>query len=424
MNAYNFDMLFYALNGRSPGPGLTGRADFDIYTPSKRLPIPFLQKELVARIENSIATNLALHTDPIISLSAGYDATTILAACVKLGIKVKTFSYGSEDCPKNSDVRISKDTAMRFGVKHDIWPMNHFSTEEIQVKNAAFFEKRANRCDELGAWMFFAGTSSDRKEPRPFFIFGDECFGWRACRIRTNSDLLLSIGVQPTIHPIQEFLNKDIMDEFSEAYHEELNRIIGRAVHLDRWHDKKDFLYFHERIQKVILPWRACFAARFGNYATPLLDRHILEFISTLPGALRMNKALMRSAVRTAYPEYFRSRRATNSGAPSLAKVGSFSGDMLETMKKYAFNSGLNSNFINTIQGLPHAISDIVPKKGLKQTFKSHLNSIGFGSSLRRMIPPVYYCHKEYALSRLQIWLLREAMDNGHPITLPANGSA
>jgi hypothetical protein len=117
---------------------------------------------------------------------------------------------------------------------------------------------------------------------------------------------------------IEPFLNPDIIDPFREAYANELTRIVRRAEHLDDWHDKKDYLYFHERIQKVILPWRQQFAASFGEVALPLLDADILSLIGTLPSEERRGKRLMKRAVRAAFPKAFAFGRAVRSGAPVL----------------------------------------------------------------------------------------------------------
>lgn len=413
MEAYDFDMLFYGLNGRSPGPGTTNRSDFDICPSLMRISKKSLEKELVAKIEQSIATQLSSHGNIRISLSAGYDATTILAACIKLGINVKTFSYGSQDVPKDSDVAIARKTATHFGIQHDLWPMDCFSTKDIQVKNAVLFKNRANRCDEIGAWMHFAESSSTRGDKTPFFVFGDECLGSRACRITNSHDLLRSINIQPSIDPIKEFLNEDILEKFKKAYYREMDRIVGRTKHLKRWHDKKDFLYFHERLQKVILPWRECFASHFGRYAIPLLDKQILELIGTLPENLRMNKTLFRSAVRSAYPEFFRLKRATISGAPSLSKVAIFSGKAMDAVEHYALKNGLNSHFIMTIKNYTKTLSQNISNQGYRKLLMRLPKSTIFRYQIRRAFPPAHSCDKELLLSRLQIWLLREAIDDG-----------
>ena len=161
-------MLFYALNGREPGSSKTTPADFDI----KQNKIPEYheessQKQLVQLIEQSVEEELRRHKNVRLSLSAGYDASAILGACVSKGIRVRCFSYGSKNSPRNSDVEIARKMAQSTGMSHEIWPMDGYPAEEIQKSNSNWFEGVANRCGELGAWIYYQESLQPKEVDPP-----------------------------------------------------------------------------------------------------------------------------------------------------------------------------------------------------------------------------------------------------------------
>ncbi len=404
--------FFYALNGRAPGPASSTHLDFDI-TNSCPASLRSTEDDLISAIESAVIKCIAREPKNLfLSLSAGYDSTAILAAFVSKRQRVKTFSYGLTTPPQWSDVEIARQTARRLECQHKIWPMNSYPVDILQQENARLFGFRANRCGELGAWLHYRDEIAPTLTGRSLFVFGDECFGWNDSNIRHNNDLLHSIAVVTQTELIEPFLDHDINSIFREAYSNELSRIVKRAAHLDEWHDKKDFLYFHERVQKVILPWREQFAGNFGDFADPLLDKDILTIVGSLNSYERRGKRLMKRAVRRAFPKAFQFRRAARSGAPELPVLSPWPDRYTKEEITHACQTiGLNSRFLTVIQARITANQQQNHKPSNTQEYKVMLKNLLKDTLLARMvnatlppnasIPPL-----DLMLSRLQIWVL------------------
>ena len=408
MKEETFRMLFYAMNGREPGPAKTTTADFDI----KQKKIPEYhekraQEQLVRIIEESVEEELSFHKNVRLSLSAGYDASAILGACVARGIRVRCFSYGSKNSPKNSDVEIARQMAQSTGMSHETWPMDGYPAEEIQKSNSELFEGVANRCGELGAWIYYQETLQPKELEPPLFTFGDECFGWNKSLLRGREDVLLSIGIQPNCEPLRKYVDQGVWAEFHKTYLDEMERIYSRADHLEDLHDKKDFLYFHERVQKTILPWRKNFAGRFGRTTSPLLSAPILDFVGKLPRSQRLGKRLMRKAVTRAYPEIFRFPRSKQSGAPAMAIISKWPGKLPPgDIVTDAERLSLNKMFFDAIDHALLAIELGQKKQNPIAFLKEIIKKSDLYAKGREFIPPIFSCHQELVLSRLQIWML------------------
>ncbi len=409
---FNLSPFFYALNGRAPGPGLRTHLDFDI-TNSCSASLRSTEDDLISAIQSAVIKCSAQEPENLfLSLSAGYDSTAILAAFVSKRQRVKTFSYGLPNPPKWSDVEISRQTAMRLDCPHEIWPMNDYPVDILQQENARLFNFRANRCGELGAWLHYRDKIAPNLTGRPLFVFGDECFGWNDCNIRHNDDLLHAIAVVTHTELIEPFLDPDIISIFRDAYSNELTRIVKRAAHLEDWHDKKDFLYFHERLQKVILPWREQFAGYFGEVVDPLLDDDILKIVGSLNSYERRGKRLMKRAVCRAFPKAFQFRRAARSGAPELPVLSQWPDHYSEEQVTHACRTiGLNTTFLRTVQSRIRADQQQNHKPAIMQECKIMMKNILKDTHFARMaraklppnasIPPI-----DLMLSRLQIWVL------------------
>lgn len=409
-----FRMLFYSLNGRAPEDSPTTRADFDIKPLRSPKKENFLKQELIELIEESVFKELSNKEEVWLSLSAGYDATSIMGACLAKGLKPKCFSYGKTDPPPHSDVFVARKMAEIAGLHHEIWPMDKYPVQEVQLANARMFDQRANRCGELGAWLYFQKEIAPKLSEEPLFVFGDECFGWSNCRLRNTADVLLAIGIQPDASQIEHLISQNKYMEFKAWYKERTETIFAKAAHLESLHDKKDYLYFHERLQMVIKPWRKNYAGRYGQFCAPLISREILSFVGALPLPLRLGKKLMRAATQERYADLFKIKRARTSGAPPLSQICSWPPQTsIGNIKSVADKFSIREQVIDLFNHTPQASLAASPQGqklgGLKNLLKGSL-FMGFYQISRSFIPPVFNISRELILSRIQIWLLRELL--------------
>ena len=412
-----FPAVFYSLNGRVPGAGFTTARDFDIASRGTRAASTLrFESQLVDAIRDSVRKCYRTSEDTFLSLSGGYDSCAILGALAAQRLDAQTFTYGRADPPRWSDVASAQETARRLAYPHAIWPMDRYSVNVVQRENARLFGFRANRCEELGAWLHFRDAIAPTLGIRPLFVFGDECFGWSDCAIRTEGDLLHSLGLVTGTALIEPFLDADTVQSVRDAYAHELARIVHRADHLKDWHDKKDYLYFHERLQKVILPWRQQFAASFGDVATPLLDPEVLRLVGSIPTLERRGKRLMRRAVRAAFPKAFARQRAVRSGAPILPLLSPWPAHLTTGDLRTACGElGLSPRFVDEVHC---RTTDDHPRPSLasarqeaeaaiRAALKSALNNKSVTRAALSRLPPHFtYPSVELVLSRLQMWVL------------------
>lgn len=409
-----FPAVFYALNGRHPGqsPNPSGNFDITPKTSCSGASVRALEKELVGAIQNSVRKCTRTAGQVFLSLSAGYDSTAILGAFASQSRRVSTFTYGLAHPPRWSDVAVARETAQRLDFPHEIWPMDQYPVEIIQQENSRLFGFRANRCGELGAWLHFRDKIAPTLDERPLFVFGDECFGWNDCNIRTDEDLLHSLAIVTHTELIEPFLSPSVIEPLRDAYNNELARIVRRTEHLDDPHDKKDYLYFHERIQNVILPWRQQFASVFGDVALPLLDDSILGLVGQFPSKERRGKHLMKRAVRAAYPEAFAFRRAVRSGTPALPLLSAWPEHYARTQLLDACEQiGFSVHIVDEIERRTSTLHRKSDTKSVSQEIKAigkaWLKDTAIANAARSLLPPPFaHPSIELILSRMQIWLL------------------
>jgi hypothetical protein len=412
MNPEAFRMLFYSLNGRAPEASPTSRSDFDITTSRHTKRTSILKGELVELIEDSVFKQLCNKKEIWLSLSAGYDATSILGACLSKGLKPKCFSYGETNPPPFSDVFVAQKMAETAGLHHEIWPMDKYPTQDLQLANARMFDQRANRCGEIGAWIYFEKEVFPKLTEKPLFVFGDECFGWSDCRLRNPADVLRSIGIQPDPSLVGDIVLPDKWEDFQEWYQGKIKMLFLKADHLKELHNKKDYLYFHERLQMVIMPWREKFAGRYGQFCTPLLSHEILSFVGALPLPLRIGKKLMKEAVHERYAKLFRFKRARTSGAPLLRQTSCWPPEIPRArIKHMAKQFFLREETIGLFEDSSKSLSSNSVREnafgGLKKLLRGSF-LMSFYQVSRRFMPPVFNVPRDLVLSRIQIWLLRD----------------
>jgi hypothetical protein len=418
MQTETLEAFFYCLNGRALSAEEQPGKAFNIKKSTIRRTEASLRQQIIELIEDSVEEELSGKKEIWLSLSAGYDATSILGACRSRGINVKCFSYGNPDPEPFSDVFLARKMAEMAGFHHEVWPMDKYPALELQKANAEWFHKKANRCGEVGAWIFFEKEIAPKIIQKPTFVFGDECFGWSDCRLRNVSDVMLSIGIQPNTSALKGIVKDDIRENLESSYQARIKNIAERASHLEALHDKKDYLYFHERLLAVIVPWRQKFAGRYGDIATPLVSRGILSFVGSLPKSLRVGKKLMRSAVKNAYPDLFKLPRARISGAPALRQISHWPDHLPpENILAVAQNLFVRREVVQEIEEAAVAQQGTNNKGlglfgGLKKAAKATALNALYEKG-RRFLPPVFNVSRELILARLQMWLLCELLAPG-----------
>lgn len=273
-----------------------------------------LMRDLGDRIAQAV--RVRVKADNFLSLSAGYDATTILGAMgssLKLP-GVRTFSYFHRPIRADSDEAIAAEMAAVYGYPHELVLGFDGSLAQVVARNAALGEGVCNFCDEVDAWTRY-GEREGRTDAGLFV--GEECFGGaNPAPIVSDQDALKRAFVYPfrNLAWMKKHLGDARYRRWSEGVDAEIATLLKRAGHLSDYRDRRDFIFLDQRISQRMMPWREYYAGRYFSVENPFLDHAILDFMEGLPGELRRGKRFFKETVVKMYPELFRLPRARSSG--------------------------------------------------------------------------------------------------------------
>jgi asparagine synthase (glutamine-hydrolysing) len=275
-----------------------------------------LAAELLERLIQSVRRRLYDNPDLFLSLSAGYDATGllgILAFDIQIP-QVHCFSYAHDVPQPKSDAYLAMLAAKSAGYSHEMVESYTGNLIDHILDNARMGQGFSNHCDEVSAWKTLAPKFSAVE--RPVLFVGDECLGWNDYYLRSQSDVLASVGILgfERLSWLKPILPDGTYEKFQNGLAEDMKRIASSCPTTADWHDAKDFLYLNQRLANFIMPWRDNFAGQFVMVRNPLLDNDILDFMMTVPSSLRRGKRLYRQTITKMYPKLFRLPRASYGG--------------------------------------------------------------------------------------------------------------
>jgi asparagine synthase (glutamine-hydrolysing) len=278
-----------------------------------------LKHELRELLVEAVKVRMPPNSPPFISLSAGYDSTTILGiigSCIRLP-EAQCFSYAFGQPTPSSDEFLSQRMAMLYGYPFRVIPSFTGNLKTVIERNARLGQGTSHFCHEVDAW-FELGHTGSRPDARWLFV-GDECMGWINRPMLSYTDVLQAVGISDfsRLHWLERYMDKASVRLFSEAVREDILTMLKRCPKSGDLHDAKDYLYLDQRLSHLIMPWRENFPGRFFTVANPLLDNTILDFIQKVPSTLRRGKRLFKDTVRDMFPDLFRIRRAQSSSFTS-----------------------------------------------------------------------------------------------------------
>ena len=279
-----------------------------------------LRAELSELLVESVKIRLDDDSKVFLSLSGGYDATTILgilSSKLKLP-EVSCFSYALGEPRSNNDAHVSKEMANCLGYGHRIVRSYKGNLLDTLGHNADLGQGLANFCDEVDAWLEMGTEFSASKSS--ILLVADECFGWTDCELNSNIDVLESVSIYDFngLHWLRNRLSEGVYRTLYEALEQDISYMLRRCPPSEDYHDAKDFLYLDQRLNNVILQWREFFAGKFIIVRNPFLDNAIIDFMTRIPSSLRRGKRLYIETVTQMFPQLFRIERATtDSYAPN-----------------------------------------------------------------------------------------------------------
>lgn len=345
-----------------------------------------LEKELEELLIYSIKEMAPAIGHAAVSLSAGYDIRGILAIANKYTRipEITCFSYAATGNTKtNSDSILAKRIAEACGYSHTTYStytgnlVQHLKDNSIQGKAIT------NYCDEIETWNMLAQGNLYTD-----LIVGEECFGYFKEPLETKEQLfsLLAINGPESISWLKNYVDKNFYDELNRNLAQLQKNIYERLEKYSNVDDKKDFLYFDQRINHVLLPWRENICSQVGSIHNPLMHSKILEFINKLHPVHRHNKNLFKRTIKKMFPELFAIGFATASGYTINWEM--------EIRKN-------KSKLIEFVESTHSALDSIIPKENLVEMINNQSSAKGIAS--KNITRIVFYLRKNYKIFNVVI---------------------
>lgn len=271
-----------------------------------------LREKFKSFLVKSVEENLPRYGNLYLSLSAGYDSSTILAI-LKYILNVdyvKTFTYKFGKVKRDGDEFLSKKIAELYNYEHII--LDSFDSNLLKVvdDNTKLNNGFSNICGEINVWT----NIKVNPEAENFIFVGDQFFGYlnnfKAKDIyeMLHAHLMYTIDFCPFLF---ELFDKDVFDKLKFVYEEDLNEFID-SIPAYSDPDKLDYIYFKYRLGNKITPWRQNFTGLKFVVLNPYLSDIIIDFMGQLHYSLRYHKRFFQETVQEMFPELFKIKRATS----------------------------------------------------------------------------------------------------------------
>ncbi len=277
------------------------------------LSVTELQEALAHLIKQAVHRQVQDEPDIFLSLSGGYDASAI-GGSLRYDLeydRVTCFSYAVGEARPGTDEHRAREMADVMGYSHELIQAYDGNFIKHLRLNGALSDAFANPCDELSAYSDLSQGFSQVIKP-VFFTgsewFGDDTMSWSPLRLDQPVDVLQSTGMYDfsRIRWTQQLLPSSVYGEMHGGLKEDYEEVWRRCPIKEDLYDAKDYVYLDQRLVNHNMPWWLCYAGQFAPVRNPLLDRDILEFMTSVPTALRRDKKLWRTTATEAYPALFR----------------------------------------------------------------------------------------------------------------------
>ena len=272
------------------------------------------KEELEALLVEGVKRIYAASSTTALSLSAGHDSRSILGILHdKINApNISCFSYALDDNPgTGTDAVLSKEMANYCGYPFQI--IRSYDGDLIaHLKNNAREGKcLSNFCDELDAWHHLAAAA----QFSDVFV-GDKCFGKVDIKSGSKPDILASVFIRDSaaIRWLGNFISKKAYRQMCQSIDKLAERVFDTTKAIPDPLEKSHFLYFDQRVDHFLMPWREYFTSQVGYVHNPFLDGAVLEFFKRLPFQLRKDKFLYIATVRKMLPDLFSVGMAPTSG--------------------------------------------------------------------------------------------------------------
>jgi hypothetical protein len=263
-----------------------------------------------ALLIRSIEVRSGYQDHHFISISGGYDSGGIAGIMQLLGREdVSCFSYIYGEAKPGSDAFVARDMARAAGYPHKVVQSYNGDLMSTILKNGRLGQGLANFCDEIDIWDQLSPEINRYENP---VLFAGDMYYLPNVQPQSVRDAINAVGINsPSIlRPYVAFADKRAFAEIREQWGNDYQGIHSAAPAYAEHKDLKDHLYVNYRVPHTLMVWREMIQMAHLPVTNPFLDREIMEFVMTLPLALRDGKSLYIKALTELSPHLFTQRRA------------------------------------------------------------------------------------------------------------------
>jgi asparagine synthase (glutamine-hydrolysing) len=281
-------------------------------------------------LKAAVARRCRPHERTTVTLSGGLDSRAILAAAMECSTQLTAVTFGRLDAP---DVRLAARIAQRAGVKHSI----------VEIGAHNWLQPRVEGVWRTGGEMPLLHMHGIEARAALATAGDANLNGFAGDLIIGGSYLLPSVrGSQITVEHASQ-----VTGASPAALRPSVIKL-GSSY-------RSDYYYLENRVRRFTALGPAllegCVADR-----KPFVDRRLLEFVYSLPDAMRLDNRLYRRILLTAFPDLYRHIPWQKTGVPiswpSAAQRAAYFAGRVQRRARRAVNRPTSKGFADYAQWL------------------------------------------------------------------------
>lgn len=295
-------------------------------------------------------------SEPILSLSVGYDLTAVAGVLIReLGHEaVQSFTYARGEPAAGSDALSARHLTDLLGLRYRVVESYDGDFVSHVRRNALLGGGLGNPCEEVDAWFRLGADLATR--PKAVVLTGDQRFGGKAIEFGGVDDVLRILGLRPLQLPphLSRRLPSQTLSKIRQGQLWDRQAVLDSSPAFDNLNDLHDHIRWTQRLPHRIMPWRERFAGRFVTVRGPWLDAEVVDFVAGLPTELRLGKRLYKQTVARRFPDLFGFPRAT---------VGGYELDLATELRRASSRIGA------TLLTGDSRLDELIPPEALRELF-------------------------------------------------------